>query len=92
MMYANLDANILGKDRIFGNIDKEYIYYRDKGLCQKPGCGHRVEWPDAEFHHVEPYAGGGKTMAANGALVHKMCHPKTKVDVDAFAKLWRARK
>jgi hypothetical protein len=25
MMYANLDANILGKDRIFGNIDKESV-------------------------------------------------------------------
>ena len=91
MMYAQLNPKSLDKDRIFGAIDKEYIYYRDKMLCQVPECRKKVEWIDAEFHHVEGHAGGGKTVAANGALVHRGCHPKSRQDVEAFARQWLKR-
>jgi hypothetical protein len=91
-MYSTLKPRSLDKDRIFGPLDKEYIYYRDKMLCQVCDHDKKVEWSDAEFHHVDGYASGGKTMAANGALVHRACHPKSKADVEIFAELWRAKK
>jgi Protein of unknown function DUF262 len=91
-MYSLLEPESLDKDRLIGGIEKEYIYYRDKMLCQNPNCGSmKVEWSDAEFHHVEGHAGGGKTVAANGALVHRGCHPKTKADVEVFAKSWKSK-
>lgn len=95
MMYEWLKPHFLDEIRIFGPIDKEFIYHRDKMLCQKPNCdfgGTKVEWSDAEFHHVDGHAGGGQTVAANGALVHRACHPKSKLEVEAFAKHWWSKK
>ncbi len=90
-MYNFLRPQSLDKSRLFGRVDKEYIYYRDK-VCQAPDCGKKVEWSDAEFHHVEGYAGGGKTVASNGALVHRGCHPKSKAELEAFVKNWKPKK
>ena len=38
MMYGWLDPRSLDETRLFGQIDKEYIYYRDKMICQVGGC------------------------------------------------------
>jgi len=32
---------------------------------------------------------GGPTTLANGALVHKHCHPKSQKEVAAFAEKWK---
>lgn len=78
-MHALIKPLLKMKDlsRIFGVVEKELIYYRDKKHCQLPGCGTDVAWSDAEFHHVEMHAKVGSTSLENGALVHADCHPKT---------------
>lgn len=60
--------------RLFGRLEKEIIYFRDKKRCRV--CDSEVPWQDAEFHHVMGHAIGGQTTVDNGALVHKHCHPK----------------
>ena len=60
--------------RIFGQTDKEIIYWRDEGKCQV--CDADVRWKEAEFHHIKEHSKGGKTEIDNGALVHKGCHPQ----------------
>ena len=49
---------------------------------------HKVSWEDIQIHHVLPHSQGGQTMIENGALVHRDCHPKAKIDVDTFRKWW----
>ena len=58
--------------RIFGPIEREIIYYRDKRECQS--CHQEVPWSEAEIHHVHPHADGGPTTIANGLLFCKVCH------------------
>ncbi len=76
-------------NRKFGLLEREMIYYRDKKQCQAPGCNGEVIWSEAEIHHVEQHADGGRTVLNNGALVHRGCHPKGQKDVAAFAEKWR---
>ena len=70
--------------RIFGQTDKEIIYWRDEGKCQI--CDADVRWKEAEFHHIEEHSKGGRTELDNGALVHKRCHPKGAAQTRAFAR------
>jgi hypothetical protein len=90
-MQAYLKPQLKDSSRIFGALERELIYYRDKKRCQRPGCGAEVTWSDAEYHHVELHSQGGRTTLQNGALVHKACHPKSAKDVAAFADGWEAR-
>lgn len=80
----------LDKTRIFGPVEREYIYYRDGKKCQV--CEQDLAWSDMEVHHVDGHASGGKTTTGNGAAVHSGCHPKGRADVDEFAKKWRAKR
>jgi hypothetical protein len=72
--------------RIYGEIERELIYYRDRKRCAV--CGEEIAWPEVEIHHVEEHGKGGRTKMENGALVHKDCHPKGSKAID-FAKKWR---
>lgn len=74
--------------RLFGPLEREIIYFRDQKRCQVPGHGGEVPWMDAEIHHVNPHGQGGTTVLGNGALVHRLCHPKSKKEVLAFAERW----
>lgn len=74
--------------RLFGSLERELIYYRDKKRCAV--CGEQVIWPEVEIHHVEEHATGGRTALSNGALVHGGCHPKG-ADATNFAIQWRTR-
>ncbi|WP_423910296.1 HNH endonuclease [Candidatus Spongiihabitans sp.] len=81
--------------RNFTDTEKEYIYYKDKRMCQV--CKMRddsvvVPWNDAEFHHVQEHHQGGKSVLSNGALVHKGCHPRSKENVDKFCCWWESGK
>ncbi len=87
-MYAAINPQMKDPTRLFGELEREIIYYRDKKKCQLPSCGASVLWLDAEVHHVESHSQGGRTTLGNGALVHKHCHPKSARDVEAFAKRW----
>jgi len=60
--------------RTFGSLEREIIYFRDGKKCAV--CKADVAWSEAEFHHVQEHARGGKTVPANGVLVHQHCHPK----------------
>ncbi|MDD9818125.1 MAG: DUF262 domain-containing protein [Gammaproteobacteria bacterium] len=65
--------------RSFIAAEREYIFFRDEKKCLI--CDSEVVWREAEIHHVTPYAEGGKTEIDNGALVHRICHPKTESSI-----------
>lgn len=88
-MYEALQPRSLDSNRIFGPLEREIIYYRDQKKCQVSVCGGEVLWDDAEIHHVDMHSKGGTTILSNGALVHKMCHPKGVQAVAAFADSWK---
>lgn len=71
--------------RLFGPLEREIIYYREKGACAV--CGGSVIWTEAEIHHVDEHVKGGPTKLENGVLVHKHCHPKGAAAQEFAAKL-----
>ena len=58
--------------RAFDALDKEWVWIRDKGICQC--CKQPVSFRDATVHHVIEHAAGGPTTGANGILVCCQCH------------------
>ena len=58
--------------RLFGPLEREIIYFRDKKICQI--CCEEVMWAEAEIDHVISHASGGPTNLENGRLVHRRCH------------------
>lgn len=70
--------------RLFGQLEREFIYWREGRKCQV--CEADVQWGDAEIHHIEEHSKGGRTDLENGALVHKHCHPKGAAQTQAFAR------
>ena len=72
--------------RAFSQTERELIYFRQRKTCAV--CGKEITWRDANIHHIQEYSRGGKTELKNAALVHASCHPKSKEDVEAFAKKW----
>ncbi len=81
-----LMGNLVLKDpkRSYGPLERQVIYWRDGGRCQRPGCGASVDWNEAEIHHVVPHSQGGPTSLNNGSLVHSACHPKSRAETDYF--------
>jgi hypothetical protein len=90
-MHKLIQPQLKDPERIFGALEREIIYYRDKKRCQRPDCNSEVLWSDGEIHHVNPHGKGGKTVVENGALVHKSCHPKGAKESEAFAEHWKAK-
>ncbi len=90
-MHELLKLQLKDPTRIFGALEKELIYYRDKKKCQLPGCGGDVTWVDHEIHHVQQHSKGGLTTMANGALMHKHCHPKGDKATADFAEYWKKK-
>jgi hypothetical protein len=78
------------QQRGFGAVERELIYHRDAKRCAV--CEATVAWNEAEVHHVDPHAKGGRTNLENGALVHAHCHPKSQSDVEEFRQMWLERK
>jgi hypothetical protein len=71
-------------NRLFGPVERTILFYSQHKRCAV--CESSVDWDDSEVHHVvEHFAGGGTTLE-NGALVHKLCHPKGAAQTAAFAK------
>lgn len=92
-MHGWLKPQLKDPTRIYGALERELIYYRDKKLCQVcalAGTGHEVAWSEHEIHHVDQHSKGGWTTIENGALVHKDCHPKGDKATLAFAEKWKA--
>jgi hypothetical protein len=88
-MYELLKPQLKDPTRIFGALERELIYYRDKKKCQV--CEADVTWSDHEIHHVEQHSQGGPTTFPNGALVHKHCHPKGAKATADFSAKWKKK-
>ena len=81
----------LDEKRMFSNLERETVFFRDNGICQfcrMNGTEHKIAWEECQFHHVAPHADGGVTNIGNAALVHKDCHPKAQGDVEKFCSWW----
>jgi hypothetical protein len=76
-------------NRLFGPLEREIIYFRDKKRCAV--CKGTVAWAESEIHHVEEHQHGGRTSLENGVLVHGACHPKGAAAI-AFAKDFAQRR
>jgi hypothetical protein len=88
-MRERLNLQVKDSQRLFGALERELIYYRDKKSCAV--CDSEVLWPESEIHHIEEHSKGGLTSLDNGALVHKRCHPKSASDVKALAQKLKER-
>lgn len=83
-----LQPRLKDPKRLFGALERELIYYRDKKQCAV--CAAEVIWPEVDIHHVDEHTKGGSTILSNGALVHRHCHPKGTKAIE-FSKRWRDR-
>jgi hypothetical protein len=79
-MYELLKPQPFDSTRIFGDLERQLIFYRDSKICQV--CKSPVNWSDLEIHHVIQHQYGGQTVINNGVTVHKVCHPKGKAAND----------
>ena len=89
-MHEGLPLKMKDPQRLFGALEREIIYYRDRKHCGE--CDADVRWSEAEIHHVDQHSQGGKTALENGALVHRHCHPKGAEATEQFAVKWRRRR
>ncbi len=74
--------------RIYGQLEREIIYYRESKKCAV--CNLEIKWDDLEIHHLDEHQNGGQTTIENGVPVHKDCHPKGAAAIQFFEK-WQAR-
>ena len=88
-MLRELNPVLRDPTRIFGELEREIVYYSEGKQCAV--CGQLIRWPDLEIHHVEEYQTGGKTVVENAAPVHRDCHPKGQHAIE-FKTRWLARK
>lgn len=84
-MIANLNPRLKDPQRTFDPLEREILYYSKEKKCAV--CGSDVQWSEAEVHHVEGHALGGRTTLENAALVHKTCHPKGDAAIAFAAKV-----
>lgn len=89
-MHERLPLKMKDPQRMFGALEREIIFYRDRKRCG--ACKADVPWSEAEIHHIDPHSQGGKTTLENGALVHPQCHPKEAAATEEFAEEWRQRR
>lgn len=88
-MLTNLQPVMLDKSRIFGEVEREILYYQQGKKCAV--CNLDLKWSELEVHHVEEHHVGGKTALENGAIVHKECHQKGGL-TKKFAIAWAEQK
>lgn len=70
---------LVAKDpnRRFDPLEREVIWNRDRGRCQNPDCpltDKKLQYRDAEVHHIVDHSNGGNTALSNGVLVCNQCH------------------
>jgi hypothetical protein len=77
-------APLVMKDhtRAFGELDRQILYHLQEKKCAV--CSGDVVWEDAEIHHIVEHQKGGETTLSNGAMVHRVCHPKGTQATSAF--------
>ncbi|MEM1563682.1 MAG: HNH endonuclease signature motif containing protein [Candidatus Bathyarchaeia archaeon] len=60
--------------RAFTESQKKDILVRQKYRCAR--CHKLLDLRATHFHHVKPWASGGKTRTANGVALCSECHDK----------------
>ena len=88
-MLGELNPVLLDTTRLFGELEREIVYYSQGKQC--PVCREAIRWQDLEIHHIEEHQSGGKTDIDNAVPVHKDCHPKGISAIEFQAK-WIAQK
>ena len=88
-MYEILKPVKKDANRIYGELERQIIYYRDNKKCAV--CDQEIKWPDLEIHHIDEHQNGGQTTIENGVSVHKECHPKGQAAID-FNLNWKANR
>jgi hypothetical protein len=76
-LYSKIQITPLDPNRLFGGLEREVIWNRDRGQCQNPNCvrpGRRVPFREAAIHHVIEHTVGGRTLLQNGVLICPECH------------------
>ena len=58
--------------RNFDEAQRQVIYRKDRGICQK--CGKKCEWNDYEADHRIPWNRGGQTVIENGQVLCSSCN------------------
>lgn len=58
--------------RSFDEAQRQVIYRRDKGICQK--CKKHCDWNDWEADHIVPWSKGGQTEIENGQVLCPSCN------------------
>ena len=58
--------------RSFDEAQRQVIYRRDNGICQK--CKKHCDWNDWEADHIVPWSKGGKTEIENGQVLCPSCN------------------
>jgi hypothetical protein len=84
-MFETLNPILKDKARLYGELEREILYYRYEKKCQI--CGTDISWNDLEIHHVDQHQHGGKTILENGIPVHKKCHPKGQAALNFNQKM-----
>ena len=84
-MYEYLNPKLLDPTRIYGELERQIIFYRDGRKCGV--CQGSISWDELEIHHIVEHHYGGETIFENGISVHKMCHPKGE-EAKLFEKKW----
>lgn len=79
-MLQELKPTLLDPTRMFGEVEREIVYYRDGKRCAV--CEEEIRWAELEIHHVEEHQTGGLTDIENAVSVHKDCHPKGQKAID----------
>ena len=84
-MLEELKPTLVDPTRIFGEVEREIVYYRDGKRCAV--CAEPIQWDHLQIHHVEEHQAGGHTVIDNGVPVHKDCHPMGQ-KAEAFRIKW----
>jgi hypothetical protein len=88
-MFALMKPTLLDASRIFGEVERQIVYYRDSKKCAV--CGGEIMWDDLDIHHIEEHQVGGQTVVDNAVPVHRDHHPKGQKAIE-FAIEWLAEK
>jgi hypothetical protein len=88
-MLRELKPTLLDQTRMFGELERELVYYREEKRCAV--CGETIRWPDLEIHHVEEHHAGGPTIIENAVPVHRDCHPRGRQEAIEFRAQWLTR-
>ena len=60
--------------RMFGQIEREIMWYRQSGRCAHPECLKPTVLTEMHAHHICEHSKGGTTTLENGVLVCRTCH------------------